>query len=363
MANENKKKNELVADVQRTVEPNIPALHSDETLRESNASTFDPKWGSAPNPGIAGHVFTSREDIDRLMFDLERLRLRRAGLETEVKARELQTRQLTNALDQSKSQIDALNLVLRQSQESNRNLNDRIKELNRKHEDEIRTVRFELTEAQETLTQNELINRQLASDLVDTRGFKVELERMLTESEQQNRARLAELEREVEHLLESNGEFERELANRNETISALLGDLSSKDKQDESLHDLEVAIQELDERLPGNDDSQSPGLKDRVSRVLIGKLDGQEIRFPLFKKRLSIGRTVDNDIQLQAPYVSRRHAVIVIESDVTRVVDWGSKNGVYVNTHRVKEHFLRSGDIVKIGDTRFRYEERSKRDA
>jgi pSer/pThr/pTyr-binding forkhead associated (FHA) protein len=100
-----------------------------------------------------------------------------------------------------------------------------------------------------------------------------------------------------------------------------------------------------------------------MSRVLIGKIDKQELRFPLFKKRLTIGRTQQNDIQLQAPHISRRHAVVMTEGDVTRVIDWGSKNGVYVNSHRVTEHFLASGDVVAIGDAKFRYEERPKRDS
>ena len=191
--------------------------------------------------------------------------------------------------------------------------------MKRQHEDEIRTVRFELTEAQDTLAQNELINRQLATDLIDTRGFKLELERMLTESERESQTRMSELELEIERLLESNAEFEQELANRNETINSMLSDISRETRQDQSLHDLEAAIQELDERLSEQPDSQPPALRERVSRVLIGRIDGQEIRFPLFKKRLSIGRTVDNDIQLQAPHISRRHAVVVIDGDVTRV--------------------------------------------
>ena len=99
-----------------------------------------------------------------------------------------------------------------------------------------------------------------------------------------------------------------------------------------------------------------------MSRVLIGKVADQELRFPLFKKRLTIGRTQQNDIQLQAPQISRRHAVVMTEGDVTRVIDWGSKNGVYVNSRRVTEHFLTSGDVVAIGDAKFRYEERPKRD-
>ena len=100
----------------------------------------------------------------------------------------------------------------------------------------------------------------------------------------------------------------------------------------------------------------------RMSRFLIGKTADQELRFPLFKKRVTIGRTRQNDIQLQAPHISRRHAVVMTEGDVTRVIDWGSKNGVYVNSHRVTEHFLASGDVVAIGDAKFCYEERPKRD-
>ena len=96
---------------------------------------------------------------------------------------------------------------------------------------------------------------------------------------------------------------------------------------------------------------------------LIGSVEGRELRFPLFKDRLTVGRTEQNDIQLNAPYISRRHAVVVTDGDRTRIVDWGSKNGVYVNARRVTEHFLHSGDIVAIGLAKFRYEERSKRES
>jgi len=109
-------------------------------------------------------------------------------------------------------------------------------------------------------------------------------------------------------------------------------------------------------------DERSAGEKERMTRVLIGSVEGQELRFPLFKNRLTIGRTEQNDIQLKAPYISRRHAVIVTERDITRVIDWGSKNGVFVNSRQVNEHFLQNGDIVAIGTAKFRYEERPKRE-
>ena len=52
---------------------------------------------------------------------------------------------------------------------------------------------------------------------------------------------------------------------------------------------------------------------------------------------------------------------IVTEDSQTKFVDWGSKNGFLVNEKRVSEQTLENGDIVTIGTTDFRYEERPKR--
>ena len=93
----------------------------------------------------------------------------------------------------------------------------------------------------------------------------------------------------------------------------------------------------------------------------MGRIDGQKLRFPLFRNRLTIARTGHNDIQLKAPFVSRRHAVIITDDNGTKIVDWGSKNGVFVNHGRIKEQMLRNGDIVSIGTADFKFEERRKR--
>jgi DNA repair exonuclease SbcCD ATPase subunit len=375
MANDNKNVKELVSDDEdRTAEletPTWPEKFLDvgqEELIESDAITFDAeRYATLPQDKnteieiLKTDLRARLETIDRLQFDVERLRSRGTGLETEVRVREAQTLKLSEALDQSTSQIEALNGALRQIEQSNRRLGDEVDTMQRKHAEEIRTLRFELTAAEDTLTQHEIINEQLVSDLVDTRGFKAELERMLTESESQNRSRIAELELEVSRLVGAIGQLEHELAGKNETIRDLLDELSSRSKQSESLKELEAAICELDDRVAERVDERPAADKERMSRVLIGTVDKQELRFPLFKSRLTIGRAAQNDIQLQAAYVSRRHAVVVTEGDTTRVVDWGSKNGVYVNSRRVTEHFLKSGDILSVGDAEFRYEERAKR--
>ena len=93
-----------------------------------------------------------------------------------------------------------------------------------------------------------------------------------------------------------------------------------------------------------------------MHRVLIGRIDKQLLRFPLFKRRLTIGRTKSNDIKLSAASISRRHAAILTDDEVTRIVDRNSSNGVYVNSRRVAEHVLQRGDRIRIGTAaRVRY--------
>mgnify|MGYP000554327965 CR=1 FL=1 len=227
------------------------------------------------------------------------------------------------------------------------------------HEQEMRLLRYELSEAQETISENSQISEQLASDLVQNRGYKVELERMLTDTEQQGRERIETLENQVVQLEATLADYENKLETKTNAINALLDELAKKNQTTEEHDDAD-----FDEPAQSAERAVERSIAaDRVSRLLVGRIDDQELRFPLFKNRLTIGRTQQNDIYLKAPYISRRHAVIVTESCTTRIIDWGSKNGVYVNSKRVTEHFLKSGDRVTIGTIEFRYEELPKRDA
>ena len=249
-----------------------------------------------------------------------------------------------------------------------------LEQLRADHEQEIRTLRFELGEAQESVAQTSDLNGQLASDLIDTRGFKEELERMLTKNEEDAQQRIADLEDQIKKLANVAEGFEQKLDTKNTAINVLLDELSKKSEQIDSIGEIEDVIQEIDSRMSEKiDEPKEDALRqrsavhvtsdrDRITRVLVGNVGDQELRFPLFKDRLTIGRTAENDIQLQMAYISRRHAVVLTEGDATRVIDWGSKNGVFVNSERVKERYLSNGDIVSVGNAKFRYEERPKRD-
>jgi len=97
------------------------------------------------------------------------------------------------------------------------------------------------------------------------------------------------------------------------------------------------------------------------TRLLVTQLDDQEIEFVVDRDNLTIGRTTENDIHLKSSSVSRRHARIVKEDGRPRILDCGSKNGVFVNAFRIEEQELRDGDQITIGNVELVFKERVRR--
>ena len=91
-----------------------------------------------------------------------------------------------------------------------------------------------------------------------------------------------------------------------------------------------------------------------VGRPSLGSLrlihEGDVVKeFPLHQGRMIVGRTADNDIQINSEYVSRHHAQVITSVKGSTVEDLNSTNGIYVNSQRVKKRKLRHGDEVEIG--------------
>ena len=295
-----------------------------------------------------------RRKLQDLLASHDKLERENAHLEASVQRSHKYGEQLTAELAVEKEDKDALDRELASIAD--------------KHAEEIRLLRFELGEAQDTVVQSEELNSQLASDLVDTRGFKEELERMLCDNDEKSRARIDELEKELVRARRIAKNFEERLEARSDAINVLLAELARKSERIDSIGEIGDVISDIDERISEQfdevDDTPVPANRtnERVTRVLLGKVGNKLLRFPLFKDRLTIGRTADNDIHLNAAYISRRHAVVQTDGDATRIIDWGSKNGVFVNSKRITEHFLKNGDVVTIGNVHFRYDERPKRE-
>ena len=67
------------------------------------------------------------------------------------------------------------------------------------------------------------------------------------------------------------------------------------------------------------------------------------------KKRISIGRTHDNDIVLENRGVSRKHAMIEFNNNAAVIIDNESLNGTFVNSRKINEEVLRDEDTITIG--------------
>jgi predicted nucleic acid-binding Zn-ribbon protein len=74
---------------------------------------------------------------------------------------------------------------------------------------------------------------------------------------------------------------------------------------------------------------------------------------------MRIGRSLSAHVRFEDPTVSRRHAVLVTESEGVRVLDDRSLNGVFVNGERIVSRVLQDGDEIVIGRYRLRFADRS----
>jgi len=93
---------------------------------------------------------------------------------------------------------------------------------------------------------------------------------------------------------------------------------------------------------------------DGVTRLLI-RSDGEREVVHVLARKTSIGRTPDNDLQIDAKYVSRHHAVILAGPAHTIIEDLNSTNGVMVNGRRITRQILKDGDQVTIARAQYRF--------
>ncbi len=73
--------------------------------------------------------------------------------------------------------------------------------------------------------------------------------------------------------------------------------------------------------------------------------------YPLDKNELFIGRDLSNDIVINDPEISRRHARLFMQGNTFALEDLGSTNGTFVNGQRLMgPNVLRPGDVITFGE-------------
>lgn len=92
------------------------------------------------------------------------------------------------------------------------------------------------------------------------------------------------------------------------------------------------------------------------------KDDVVQNKFSLDQKTVSIGRSTDNDIQLDDKTVSANHAWLEFhtadsenKTDYYRLVDLKSTNGTFVNEKKIHDQVIRHNDILRIGFVSFKF--------
>src|SRR5436853_7886107 len=86
-----------------------------------------------------------------------------------------------------------------------------------------------------------------------------------------------------------------------------------------------------------------------VARLLVAT-EGRTVQeIPLRIGRVIIGRTPDNDVQIDSRFISRHHCQVITTAHSCHIEDLNSTNGIYVKATRVRRHHLNDGDVVLIG--------------
>ena len=73
---------------------------------------------------------------------------------------------------------------------------------------------------------------------------------------------------------------------------------------------------------------------------------------------ITMGRAASSEVKVDDPFASAAHARIFPRGDFMYIEDMGSTNGTFLNGRQLrKPEQLKVADVIRIGDTEYRYEE------
>jgi len=144
---------------------------------------------------------------------------------------------------------------------------------------------------------------------------------------------------------------------------------SNEDRAYVTLKDIAAAVEELQwvefsarvsaisARQNGQEKTPTGDLPKRSLSKIVLSSDGKSAgELHLVPGRKVVGRTPDNDLQIDSKFISRHHCQIITGSDgVTVVEDLNSTNGMVVRGKRVRRHTLRDGDVITMGQHEMLY--------
>jgi chromosome segregation ATPase len=302
-------------------------------------------------------------------------------LQVKIDQRAQEAERLTSELDQSKAteaqsnakiatqetQIDSLLTDLSRQHEIAKDLESQITKAN------IVTTNIEAEMARFVANEEHSLENCSAKEQKISEKLRIEIsthEQNFKDLERQydeQQAESSQAEAETAVFAKELGAMRDDLISKNLLIAQLETELSVRketilllDQNVQRLSDSSENVQSLDKQitLEGEWIQKDTHLKYPITngvRMIIAKNGNQKIKFPLTKDSMTIGRSIENDIQLQWKCVSRNHARILSSKKGTTIEDLGSKNGIFVNDIPVSSFELHNGDHLEIGDILFEY--------
>jgi chromosome segregation ATPase len=253
-------------------------------------------------------------------------------LESELTSVRAEMERVSNALVEAMSQRSEHIATLAAREE-------RIKELENRVEDQQDTVRMLQADCNAAVARA----KEIESDL---RAAEEAIHRL--ESDLRGKvARVDELEQTNNEWHIRVGEARAALTEKEALIQRLEEEAANSNVL---IGQIQQSMKRLDPSLSGTHEALPEG----ATRLLI-RADGETEVVHVLGRKTSIGRTPDNDLQIDAKYISRHHAVILAGPARTVIEDLNSTNGVLVNSRRVTRQVLQDGDSVVVGRTQFRF--------
>ena len=117
-----------------------------------------------------------------------------------------------------------------------------------------------------------------------------------------------------------------------------------------------ATTQDMKSTMPTGAVNRGSLLMERPNRLvmLAGPTPGAE--YPLDRERSTIGRAEDATISVNHNSVSRLHCEVhALGESRFEIVDKGSSNGVRVNGSDLRRGIVEAGDVIELGDVRFRF--------
>jgi pSer/pThr/pTyr-binding forkhead associated (FHA) protein len=87
----------------------------------------------------------------------------------------------------------------------------------------------------------------------------------------------------------------------------------------------------------------------KLPRIVVTYRGKKQDEIEIGKDRIMIGRAQENDVCIESPFISRKHAAIIRDGVSMAVIDLDSQNGTYANSRKIRMQTMNHQDEIKVG--------------